>query len=161
MEAAVIARLLRKNELEVARLYLECARLFPGFGGDFEKLAAEEEFHAAVLSGILSEIETSPGDWQVDKVTSQTLELLNRNLCEALENVATGRVAPRYALTVLKSFEQSMTEMVVSKILVCSMQNQSGALSVIDDSFSGHYKRLTDLERIIFGENQVDELFKF
>lgn len=161
MEAAVIARLLRKNELLVAGLYLECARLFPQCRSDFEKLSAEEEFHAAVLSDVISSIEAFPGDWHVNKVTSQTLELLNHNLGEALENIAAGRSASRYAITVLKSFEQSMTEMAVSKILISSMNKQSEILSVIDDSFSGHYKRLVDLERKIFGENQVDELFKF
>jgi len=161
MESALIASLLQKNELVVARLYSECARLFPKFCRDFEQLATEEEFHAAVFSDIIVEIESAPGDWQVNKISSKTAELLNRHLNEALEEIAGGHVAPRYALTVLKSFEQSMTEMAAAKILVYSGQKSGINLTVIDDSFPGHYKRLIDLEKQIFGENQADQLFKF
>lgn len=157
MEAAVIANLLRKNELLVARLYLECARLFPDFSDDFKRLASEEEFHAAVFNDIMADIATSPGNWKVEKISALTVDILHQHLTAAINDVVSGKAAPRYAITILKSFEQGMTERAVSRILICSDSNQSGNLAIIDDSFKEHYMRLLNIEKRIFGDDRSDE----
>lgn len=161
MELAAVADLLRTNELLVSRLYLECARLFPEYGVEFSVLAREEEFHASVLTDIIREISADPGLWRLGKISGQTILLLQSNLKQALEDLITGKVAPRYGITVLRSFELGMSERMVGNVLINENPEALKQLSIIDNGFSDHLKRLQDLEKRIFGNNEFADQFHF
>jgi len=60
MEILKIVELLHQNELLIADLYRECARLFPDFKDDFEDFVAEEEAHAGVFARISMTSPISP-----------------------------------------------------------------------------------------------------
>lgn len=161
MELTVLTGLLRRNELAAASLYRECARLFPDFSAEFERLACEEDFHAAVLHGVAGEIDKNPQLWRAGKVSCQTLQLLNDHLQQALQDLRSGRVNPRYGITVLRSFEQSMSERAVSEMLINDTAGFATDLRVIDDGFSQHLTLLRELEKRIFGSNPVIDQFQF
>ncbi len=161
METLAIADLLRENELAVASLYRECARLFPQVAADFSLLAEEEEFHASLFGRVMKQIETCPESWKTSKITRQTVEVLHKYLQQTLEEVISGKVAPRYALTALKSFELGMTEKRVGSMLVCLAVDCDEDISLIDQGFDRHLKKLFELETKIFGKDSHAEHFKF
>lgn len=161
MELTILAGLLRMNELAAASLYRECARLFPDFAAEFEHLACEEDFHAAVLQGVAVEINENPQNWREGKVSCRTVQLLNDNLQQALQELRSGKVNPRYGITVLRSFEQSMSERAVSGMLINDSAGLVNDLRVIDEGFSQHLTSLCELEKRIFGSNSILDQFQF
>lgn len=161
MDLTTLANLLRSNELIVAALYRECAVLFPAFADDFVKLASEEEFHASLLTNVVAEISLNPQSWRAGKISIQTVNVLHEHLLQVLNELRSGKVDPRYGITMLRSFEQSMSERSVATMLIDISGNSDNNLQIIDDAFSSHSKRLQDLESKIFGRNEISEYFKF
>ncbi len=161
MELTILAGLLRRNELAAASLYRECARLFPDFAEEFEHLACEEDFHAAVLQGVAGEIDENPQNWREGKVSCRTIQVLNDHLQQTLQELRSGKVDPRYGITVLRSFEQSMSERAVAEMLINESAVLANDLRVIDDGFSQHLTCLRELEKRIFGSNSIIDQFQF
>lgn len=150
MELTNIAVTLKQNELIFAEFYRECAKLFPDYASSFESIALEEEGHAAIIDSIIEEISNHPERWRQGKVSLQTLQLIQKQMKTNLEEVRSGKCAARYAITSLRSYEQSMSERSVEKILDTDVPEYKILLSLISEGFDLHLKSLQDLERRIF-----------
>ncbi|MBU1106606.1 MAG: hypothetical protein KKB51_08080 [Candidatus Riflebacteria bacterium] len=160
MELANIAVVMKQNELLFAQLYQECARLFPDFKKEFETLAAEEEGHAAILDSIIEEIADRPENWRPGKVSLQTLRIIQEQIQDTLLEVKTGQCAPRYAITALRSYEQSMSERSVEKVLETDVPDFQDRLALVTQGFDTHLKCLQDLERKIFKTTDMFDSLK-
>jgi len=161
MEILKIVELLHQNELLIADLYRECARLFPDFKNDFEDFVAEEEAHAGVFARILDDIADFPQNWQPGKISVRTLEVVQQQIKEALAEVRDGRAAPRYAITALRNFEQGMGERAAEKLIETASEHFRYEVACIRNGFVNHLDRLQKLEKKIFPGSNKDELFKF
>jgi len=150
MELANIAVVLKQNELLVADLYRECKRLFPDYSKDFETLALEEEGHAAIVDSLVEEIAEKPDDWKPGKVSLQTLRFVQDQLKKTLSEVRSGECAPRYVLTFLRTFEQSMCERSAERALVTEVPEFKHLLNVFAEGFDNHLRCLQNLEKKIY-----------
>lgn len=150
MELTNIAVILKQNELLFAELYRECARLFPDYAREFESIALEEEGHAEIIASIIEEISNHPENWRPGRVSLQTLQLIQKQIQTTLEEIRSGKCAARYAITSLRSYEQSMSERSVEKILDTDVPEYKNLLSLISEGFDLHLRQLQDLERKIF-----------
>ncbi|PKL49227.1 MAG: hypothetical protein CVV42_06785 [Candidatus Riflebacteria bacterium HGW-Riflebacteria-2] len=150
MELANIAVVLKQNELLVAELYRECKKLFPDYSKDFESLALEEEGHAAIIDSIIEDIADKPEEWKPGKVSLQTLRVIQAQLKKTLSEVRSGEFAPHYALTALRSFEQSMCERSVERTLVTEVPEFQHLLGLFAEGFVTHNRFLQELEKKIF-----------
>lgn len=155
MELANLAVVLKQNELLVADLYHECARLFPNYSQKFEELAQEEEGHAAIIDSVIDDIVENPQNWRPGKVSLQTLRIIQQQLKDQLTEVKSGACSSRYALTFLRSFEQGMTERSVEKVLETDEPRCQNLMSVFSEGFSMHNSCLQELEKKIFKTTDI------
>jgi len=159
MELANIAVVLKQNELLVAELYRVCKKLFPDYSREFETLALEEEGHAAIIDSLIEEIAEKPEEWSPGKVSLQTLRLIQDQLKNTLAEVRSGSCSSRYALTALRSFEQSMCERSAERALVTEVPEYKHLLALFAEGFDNHLRCLQDLEKKIFpGKDLFDSL---
>ena len=160
MEIKKIVELLCQNELLFAEIYRECARLFPDFKDDFESFAREEQEHSDMFARMLDDIGKNPGNWRLGKVSVLTIEIVNQQAKEALAEIRGGHTAPRYAITVMRSFEQGMGERSSEKLFETDNELFKSEVAVIRNSFTGHLSRLQELERKIFPRSSREEMFE-
>ena len=160
MELASIAIVLKQNELLFAQLYQECARLFPDYKKEFETLVAEEEGHAAIIDSIIDEIAENPENWRPGKVSLRTLRLIQQQIKNSLAEVRSGQCAPRYVITSLRSYEQSMSERSFERVLETDVPEFKHLLALIAEGFDAHLKCLQELERKIFKTSDVFDSLK-
>ncbi len=160
MEISRFVELLRQNELLFADMYRECARLFPLFKSDFEVFVGEEEAHATVFARIADDIAANPQNWRPGKVSLKTIEIVQQQINEALAEIRSGKVAPRYAITMLRNFEQGMGERAAEKLLETDSEHLKSQVAGIRNGFTAHLARLQELERKIFPAGSKEKLFE-
>ena len=160
MEISRFVELLRQNELLFADMYRECARLFPLFKSDFEVFVSEEEAHATVFARIADDISANPQNWRPGKVSLKTIEIVQQQINEALAEIRSGKVAPRYAITMLRNFEQGMGERAAEKLLETDSEHLKSQVAGIRNGFTAHLARLQELERKIFPAGSKEKLFE-
>jgi hypothetical protein len=160
VEINQLVELLRQNELLFAELYRECARLFPDYKIEFEEFVSEENAHAAVFAKIAEDIRLHPDNWRMGKVSIKTVEIVQNQINEALAEIRSGRVAPRYAITALRNFEQGMGERAAEKLIETSSEYLKNEVAGIRSGFTGHLQRLQQLERKIFPRSGTEALFE-
>lgn len=160
MEITNLVELLQANELLFADMYRECIRLFPAFSDEFAVFVREEEAHAALFARIAVDMQTNHGQWRPGKVSIRTLEVVQQQIKDALAEIRSGKVAPRYAITALRNFEQSMSERAVDKILETDSPIFKREVECIRDGFVGHLTRLQELEKKIFPRSAKEDLFE-
>jgi len=160
MEVKKIVELLCQNESLFAEIYRECARLFPDFKDEFESFASEEQVHADMFARMLGDIGQSPEKWRLGKVSVRTIEIVNQQAKEALAEIRGGRTAPRYAITVMRSFEQGMGERSSEKLFETDNELFKSEVASVRNSFTGHLSRLQELERKIFPRSAKEEMFE-
>ncbi|HAE39709.1 MAG TPA: hypothetical protein DCG57_13910 [Candidatus Riflebacteria bacterium] len=155
MEIASIAVVLKQNELLFADMYRECVRLFPDYAREFEALALEEEGHAAIIDSVIEEISEHPENWRQGKVTLQTLRFIQNQIKATLKEIRQGQCDPHYAITALRSYEQSMCERSVEKALESDVAEFKHLLSLVAEGFATHLRCLQELEHKIFKTSDV------
>lgn len=155
MEIASIAVVLKQNELLFADMYRECARLFPDYAKEFAALALEEEGHAAIVDSVIDEISDHPESWRQGKVTLQTLRFIQNQIKNTLKEIRLGECAPHYAITALRSYEQSMCERSAEKVLDTDVPEFKNLLALIAEGFETHLNCLKELERKIFKTSDI------
>lgn len=160
MEISRFVELLRQNELLFADMYRECARLFPAFKSEFEVFVREEEAHASVFARIADDIAANPQNWRQGKVSIKTIEVIQQQVKEALAEIRSGQVAPRYAITRLRNFEQGMGERAAEQLIETDSKTLKSQVAGIRNSFTGHLTRLQELERKIFPPGSKEKLFE-
>lgn len=157
MNTIELAKLLEKNERLFGDLYRECARLFPNHSGEFLSLAREEDHHSQLFQKIITAIEISPDKWKIGKVSVQTVEVLQKQIEETLLEIRSAKVAPRYAITVLRSYEQGLSERKLDRLLLTDDSDFKESIEIICKGFDQHLKRLQDLEIKIFPLDRKNE----
>ncbi len=160
MEINRLVELLHQNELLFAEMYSECARLFPANKEEFEEFVRDEKAHAAVFSRIAEDIRLHPENWRMGKISVQTIEIVQKQIKEALGEIRSGNTAPRYAITVLRNFEQGMGERAAERLLETDSAKHKSEVSHIRDGFTGHLQKLQELERKIFPLSSKEALFE-
>ncbi len=150
MEIRKIAQALKENEELLGAFYRVCVKLFPQAATEFERLAVEEDGHAHLFGKVLAEMDRRPDQWKIGKISLTTLTLINAQIRRAVEEASSGKSAPRYALTFLRSVENSLSERHLEKALLTENQEFSGYLQQVNGAFAEHLKRLDDLERKLF-----------
>lgn len=160
MEIRRLVELLHQNELLFAEMYRECARLFPEYRDDFDVFVREEQMHANIFARVASDIASSPENWRIGRVSVRTLEIVQQQINEALAEIRSGKVAPRYAITALRNFEQSMGERAAEKLIETDSEYLKAEIACIRNGFTDHLTRLQELERKIFPISRKEELFK-
>ncbi|HNX75877.1 MAG TPA: hypothetical protein PLM07_02850 [Candidatus Rifleibacterium sp.] len=160
MEIKRFVEVLRQNELLFADMYRECVRLFPAHKEDFEVFVREEEAHACVFARIAADLAAHPANWRMGKVSLRAIEVVQQQIKDALVEIRSGNSAPRYAITMLRNFEQGMGERASEKVLETDSESLQKEVAAIRDGFTGHLTRLQQLEREIFPASDKDKLFE-
>jgi len=160
MEIVNIAMVLKQNELLFAQLYQECVRLFPDFKNEFEMLVAEEEGHAAIIDNIIKEITDKPENWRPGKVSLRTITVIQEQIQATLAEVKSDQCAPRYVITALRSYEQSMSERAVEKVLDTDVPEFKLQLCLVAEGFTNHLNCLQELEKKIFKTSDMFDSLK-
>lgn len=150
MEVKILAGLLQENELLIADMYRECARFFPDFKDEFMVFVDEEESHARMFARMKEDMELNPGQWRPGRMSVRTLEIVQQQIKHALDEIRSGHVAPRYAITALRNFEQGMSERAADKIFETDSPVFRQEIEGVRDGFVGHLTRLQELEMKIF-----------
>ncbi|HNV69931.1 MAG TPA: hypothetical protein PKO06_09550 [Candidatus Ozemobacteraceae bacterium] len=150
METRKIALALKENEELLASFYRVCIKLFPSAATEFERLAMEEDGHAQLFAKVIVDIDRHPDAWRPGKISLTTLTLIGAQIRRAMEEAVSGASAPRYALTFLRSAENSLGERHLEQALLTDNQEMSGYLQHVNGAFSQHLKRLDELERKLF-----------
>lgn len=147
MEVLEVARIIQQNELLMAQLYAECARLFPAHADEFRNLELEEIGHAHLVDEIIKDIQASPDSWALGSISLLTIRLISKQLQENIEEIRQGKVSARYAITYALSTELSLSE----KDFGNALKNTDGKFKVpmqtLACGFNGHYQRLKKLEK--------------
>lgn len=160
MSPHAIAVKLRDIELLFEQLYLECTKLFPQHSSDFAQLALEEREHADALEKIIDIIDKEPDRCRCGVVTSKTLKLISNDIKKLLKEIREGQVAPRYLITRLRGFEQTMIERSVDKILIFDDDRCVPLINIVKDGFDAHLAFLQKLEITIFPKSDKEKLFE-
>ncbi len=155
MEILEIARTIKQNELLMAQLYAECARLFPEHADEFRNLELEEIGHAHLVEEIIEDIENEPQSWVPGSMSLATIKLISKQIQENLEDIRQGKVSARYAITYALSTELSLSEKDFGNVL----KNIDGKFQVpmqtLACGFKGHYQRLKKLEKQLLTTGQA------
>ena len=160
MSPQAIAIQLRDIELLFEQLYIECTRLFPLYSNDFAQLALEEREHADALEQIIDLIVKEPNCCRCGAMTSETIGLIAYDVKSLLKEVRAGKGAPRYVLTRLRGFEQTMIERSIDRILVFNNENCIPLITKVKDGFDNHLAFLQQLETMIFPKSDKEKLFE-
>ncbi|NCB39380.1 MAG: hypothetical protein EOM80_11490 [Erysipelotrichia bacterium] len=160
MEIQNLVELLRTNELLIADIYRECEKLFPAFKDDFAVFVREEEAHAELFTKITEDFKAGNSQWQKGKVSLITIEIVQKQLKEVLAEIRSGKVAPRYAITALRSFEQGMSERSIEKLITTDSEVFKQATAEINKGFVTHLTRLQELEIKIFPRGDKERIFE-
>lgn len=147
METIQLATTLRENELLIGEIYQVCQKLFGSHEKEFRNLQLEEEGHAFLLEEMISDMEKDPSNWRLGKVSLVTAKFINQRLRENLEEIKSGSVAPKYAITFAISMELSHSEKDFSRVFVCDNDRFTEAFKKLEEGFKDHYKRLLEIEK--------------
>ena len=150
MELLDIAQVLKENELLLGEMYGECKKLFPEHAKLFEHLELEEKEHAALIERMMSDMKQNPASWQAGKISLITATNINKQIKDALAEIRSGKVSPKYAITLAVSLELSLSEKSFSKIFRVENEVFKDAQQKLEDGFDGHYKKLLQVKEKIF-----------
>lgn len=160
MSPRAIAVQLRDIELLLEQLYLECTKLFPRYSTGFARLAFEEREHANSLEKIIETIDKEPDRCRCGTMSSETIGIVGNDIQRLLKDVREGLVAPRYVITRLRGFEQTMIERSVDKILIFDDEKSVSLISKITEGFDTHLAFLQKLEIAIFPKSDKEKQFE-
>ena len=107
---ADILRLFSYNENRIKKLYLLYARLFPERRREWEKLAAEEKEHAAILRKLCEKFNADNSFTKVSPYSQEILNYTKHFLDSQLKRARKKQVSSKEAIVVAIRLELSMLE---------------------------------------------------
>lgn len=133
---------LQKHELVLGQLYGIYARRFPNYADFWQKLAQEENKHAACLNSLRTQMQNDPDIVIVDRFSTDAIEFSIHYIKQLIERAKQPNFNLLNAFSLAMKQEEALLEKNFFEVLTGNTEEVRSVLELLTEETQRHYQTL-------------------